>query len=86
MDSKLCTNSIFIRYQIPVLVKAGHKLYLIDIRGFNLSEKPSNPSSYVMYNACTDVIELMKKVRKSETQKFRIIGHDMGGAITYIVG
>ena len=49
-----------------------------DLRGFNLSDKPSNLDDYAMNNFIHDVYELMTYLNY---EKCIIVGHDIGGSI-----
>lgn len=64
------------------LAKAGYRAAALDLRGYNLSDKPEGVAAYAMPNLIADV----GAVIAAEGQKDAIvIGHDWGGAIAWQV-
>jgi pimeloyl-ACP methyl ester carboxylesterase len=68
------------RNQIPVLAE-HFTVVAPDLRGFNLSDKPNGISNYKSDLAASDIAELIPKLG---FDKAYIIGHDWGGAISWI--
>lgn len=52
----------------------------IDLRGFNLSDKPEGSKNYQMRNLVSDIAAVG---RHFETESFTLVGHDWGGAIAW---
>jgi pimeloyl-ACP methyl ester carboxylesterase len=64
------------------LNKAGYRTAAMDLRGYNLSDKPRGVAAYAMPNLVEDVAAVIA----AERQKSAIvIGHDWGGAIAWRV-
>ncbi|MEZ5027106.1 MAG: alpha/beta hydrolase [Chitinophagales bacterium] len=68
------------RYQIPVLAEK-FTVFAPDMRGFNLSDKPLGIANYKADIVASDIAELIKK---SGFEKAYIVGHDWGGAISWV--
>jgi epoxide hydrolase 4 len=66
------------RHQIPVLSREGFRVIAPDLRGYNLSEKPT--TGYEMDTLTTDVFELIHYVGGVHAC---IVGHDCGAAIAW---
>ena len=65
---------------MAVLNKAGYRTAALDLRGYNLSDKPQGEAAYAMPNLVGDVAAVIG----SEGQKSAIIiGHDWGAAIAW---
>jgi len=69
--------------QIAPLAKAGYRVVAADMRGYNLSSKPSNAKNYNIRLLVADVVALIKHFRRESAV---IIAHDWGGAIAWAVG
>lgn len=52
----------------------------MDLRGYNLSDRPASRSAYALQNLCSDVAAV---VRSTEAHRAHIIGHDWGGVIAW---
>ncbi|MBU1378648.1 MAG: alpha/beta hydrolase [Alphaproteobacteria bacterium] len=64
------------------LNKAGYRTAALDLRGYNLSDKPTGVAAYAMPNLIGDVAAVIA----AEGQKNAIvIGHDWGAAISWQV-
>ncbi|MDZ4373219.1 MAG: alpha/beta hydrolase [Phenylobacterium sp.] len=62
------------------LNKAGYRTAALDLRGYNLSDKPAGEAAYAMPNLIGDVAAVIS----AEGQKDAIvIGHDWGAAIAW---
>lgn len=67
------------RKQIPVLAQ-HYNVVAVDMRGYNLSEKPAKKKHYKYNFVAADIRELIIKLGYS---KASIIGHDWGGGIAW---
>lgn len=68
------------RDQIPALVEAGFRVVAPDMRGYNLSGKPSGVSSYKLELLTRDVARLIEACGE---EKAAVIGHDWGAAVAW---
>ena len=68
------------RHQIGPLANAGFRVIAPDLRGYNLSDKPSGVSAYRMENLVADVEAL---IRHAGAQRAHVVGHDWGGLIAW---
>jgi epoxide hydrolase 4 len=68
------------RHLLQPLKDAGFTVAAPDLRGFNLSEKPSGVSEYTMDKVSADVVGLIKALG---FQKAHVIAHDWGGAVAW---
>ncbi len=67
------------RYQMPVLGKRFH-VVAPDMRGFNLSDKPSRKSDYLIDRLVEDVLGLIKHFGKTQAA---IVAHDWGAGVAW---
>ncbi len=67
------------RSQIPFLAKKYHVI-AIDMRGYNLSDKPKDVKDYRVELIVNDIKEIIKDLG---IDKIHLIGHDWGGAIAW---
>ncbi len=64
-----------------MLALAQHfQVVALDLRGYNLSDKPDGGESYSMHHLIGDVRALMRHLGRDKTI---IVGHDWGGAIAW---
>ena len=70
------------RFQIPVLARAGFRVIAPDMRGYNLSEKPSGAASYRVKHLSADVAALISHAGERQAV---VVGHDWGGAVAWAV-
>ena len=68
------------RKQIPVLSKK-YRVVAVDMRGYNLSDKPTDVQSYKIDILAKDIAELVKVLGED---KAIIVGHDWGGAVAWV--
>src|ERR671936_695923 len=68
------------RSQIPALVGAGFRVVAPDMRGYNLSSRPSGWRSYDSDHLAADIAGL---VRHFGAEKAHVVGHDWGAAVAY---
>lgn len=67
------------RKQIPFLAEKYH-VVAIDMRGYNLSDKPKDVKDYRVELIVNDIKEIIKNLGY---EKADIVGHDWGGAIAW---
>ncbi|MCU1265821.1 MAG: hydrolase, alpha/beta fold family [Acidobacteria bacterium] len=69
------------RHQLPAL---GEKYHVVapDMRGYNLSDKPSNIEDYQIEILAQDVLGLIKYFGKEQAV---VVGHDWGAAVAWAV-
>ena len=65
------------KHQIPELARHFHVI-VPDLRGYNLSDKPTGKENYSLQKLATDIKELIEKLGYPEAA---IIGHDWGALI-----
>ena len=70
------------RFQIPALARAGFRVIAPDMRGYNLSEKPSSVASYRVKHLSADVAALVSHAGERQAV---VVGHDWGGAVAWAV-
>jgi pimeloyl-ACP methyl ester carboxylesterase len=70
------------RFQIPALAAAGFRAVAVDLRGYNLSDKPAGVAAYRLENLTADIDGL---VRHFGVERARVVGHDWGGAIAWVL-
>ncbi len=68
------------RLQIPVLVRQGFRVVAPDMRGFNLSDKPSGVRAYRVERLAADVAQLIDRLGE---RKAAVVGHDWGGMVAW---
>jgi len=68
------------RHLIPALVKNGYYVVAPDMRGYNLSEKPSGTQNYDLDVLVSDVEELITYFKKPSAA---IVAHDWGGIVAW---
>ncbi len=67
------------RYQIPVLARY-YQVVVPDLRGYNLSSKPTETSAYLLDYLVEDVVALARAWGASQ---FRLVGHDWGAMVAW---
>jgi epoxide hydrolase 4 len=67
------------RKQIPEFAQ-DHKVVAIDLRGYNDSDKPSDPNAYKMSELVADVKGVIQGLGYD---RCTLVGHDWGGAIAW---
>jgi pimeloyl-ACP methyl ester carboxylesterase len=70
------------RFQIPALAAAGFRVVAPDMRGYNLSSKPSGVAAYTVERLAGDVRDL---VHERGERRAHVAGHDWGGAVAWAV-
>ena len=69
------------RYQVPALADAGFRVVAPDLRGYNLSEKPSGLAAYRTDLLTRDVERL---IRHCGAERAAVAGHDWGGIVAWL--
>jgi epoxide hydrolase 4 len=69
------------RHQIPVFSKK-YRVVAVDMRGYNLSDKPTGIQNYKIEILAKDIADLVKALGE---EKAIIVGHDWGGAVAWVV-
>jgi pimeloyl-ACP methyl ester carboxylesterase len=67
------------RYQMPELAKR-HQVVAIDLRGYNLSDKPEGVENYTIDKLTGDIAAVLRHFKQ---EKATIVGHDWGGFIAW---
>ena len=67
------------RYQMEAL-SADYQCVAIDLRGYNLSDKPKGVDDYAMDILVGDVVAVIKHLGR---ERAIVVGHDWGGAIAW---
>lgn len=68
------------RHQIPALAQAGFRVVAPDLRGYNLSDKPTDVGAYTIDRLTGDVEGLIRALGQ---KKAHIVGHDWGGGVAW---
>jgi len=69
------------RFQIPALAAAGFRVVAPDMRGYNLSSRPSKMAAYDTDRLAADVRGL---IRALGAERALVAGHDWGAAVAWI--
>ena len=68
------------RNQIPALAHANYSVWVPDLRGYNLSDRPLQIDAYDLRHLVADVAGV---VRATGAERAHIAGHDWGGIIAW---
>ncbi len=68
------------RHQLPALAAAGFRAVAVDLRGYNLTERPAGVEAYRLSRLCEDVQGLIAALGGGPAH---LVGHDWGGAIAW---
>jgi pimeloyl-ACP methyl ester carboxylesterase len=68
------------RHQMDALAATGYRVAAMDLRGYNLSDKPAGEGSYDMKLLVGDVAAVIRHLGESRAI---VVGHDWGGAIAW---
>jgi epoxide hydrolase 4 len=66
------------RYQLPALAAAGFTAVALDLRGYNLSDRPASVAAYRTSRLAADVAAV---VRALGAPRASVVGHDWGGVV-----
>jgi pimeloyl-ACP methyl ester carboxylesterase len=69
------------RFQISALVGAGFRVVAPDMRGYNLSSRPTKVAAYDIDSLAADVRDL---IRERGAERALLAGHDWGGAVAWL--
>ncbi|HEU5318737.1 MAG TPA: alpha/beta hydrolase [Chloroflexota bacterium] len=69
------------RHQIPALAAAGLRVYALDQRGYNLSDKPRGARHYTLDQLAGDVLRVADEVAPGLS--VTLVGHDFGAAAAW---
>jgi len=69
------------RYQIAALARAGYRVYVPDLRGFDLSSKPEGKDNYTIAKVAADIVAMIRSI--SPSAKISLVGHDWGGSAAF---
>jgi len=70
------------RHQVPVLVAAGMRVIVPDLRGFGESDRPGAVSEYTVSRSVADVVALLDGLGIERTH---VVGHDWGAAVAWVL-
>lgn len=68
------------RHQLPALAEAGFLALAPDLRGYNLSDKPTGVNAYRLDKLLADVLGL---IQQAGAERVALVGHDWGGVIAW---
>jgi pimeloyl-ACP methyl ester carboxylesterase len=68
--------------QIGPLASAGFSVWAVDLRGYNLSDKPPGCAAYRLRHLVEDVAGL---IRVSGASRAHVVGHDWGGVVAWVL-
>lgn len=68
------------RHQVPVLVGAGFRVIVPDMRGYGASTKPADVDSYNILHLVSDVGAVLADVGEPRAH---VVGHDWGAAVAW---
>ncbi len=70
------------RHQLAPLAAAGFRAVAVDLRGYNLSDRPIRVDAYALDRLAADVVALATTLGAGRAH---VVGHDWGGAIAWRV-
>jgi pimeloyl-ACP methyl ester carboxylesterase/2-polyprenyl-6-methoxyphenol hydroxylase-like FAD-dependent oxidoreductase len=68
------------RHQLPALSAAGYRTVAVDLRGYNLSDKPRGVGSYLLPTLARDIGRL---IRALGSESASVVGHDWGALLAW---
>lgn len=68
------------RFQIPMLVEQGYRVWAPNMRGYGGSSKPATVRDYALDNLCADVAAL---IDASGAEEVTLIAHDWGAIVAW---
>lgn len=68
------------RNQLGPIAKAGFRAVALDLRGYNLSDKPAEVAAYGVTRVAKDVAEVIESFG---VEKAHVVGHDWGAGIAW---
>jgi len=73
-----CAHSF--RYQVPLLVSLGYRVWAVNMRGYGRSDRPRGRRAYTIDRLEQDVTDL---IDASEARSVTLVGHDWGGVVAW---
>jgi pimeloyl-ACP methyl ester carboxylesterase len=70
------------RHQVAALSANGFRTITPDLRGFGLSDKPTDVSAYNLLNLAGDVVAVLDD---AEVERVHVVGHDWGAALSWLL-
>lgn len=70
------------QHQIEPLANAGYRVWVPDMRGYNLSDKPRGVAAYNLDALAADVVGL---IDHAGVEQAHLVGHDWGAAVSWWV-
>ena len=70
------------RKQMRALAENGYRAVAVDLRGYNLSDKPKGVENYAMPLLVSDIAAVVKA---EQAERAVIVGHDWGGSVAWNV-
>jgi pimeloyl-ACP methyl ester carboxylesterase len=74
-------SSYLWRRHLPALARQGYRVVAPDLRGYNLSDRPSAPEAYRMLNLVNDINAIYNHFG---WESANLVAHDWGGAISWL--
>src|SRR4051812_24557130 len=74
-----CSAYVFDR-NLPVIANAGFRAIAVDLKGHGLSDKPLDPTEYVVDSLVEHVREIFDAL---QLESPALVGHSMGGSLIY---
>jgi pimeloyl-ACP methyl ester carboxylesterase len=68
------------RHQLPALAAAGYRAVALDLRGYNLSDRPPRVEDYRLDLVADDVASVIAALGG---RAHMVVGHDWGGAVAW---
>jgi pimeloyl-ACP methyl ester carboxylesterase len=68
------------RHQVPVLLDAGYRVLVPDMRGFGESSAPADVGAYDVLSLCGDMCGLLDAIAERDAI---FVGHDWGGSLVW---
>lgn len=68
------------RFQIPLLIEQGYRVWAPNMRGYGGSSKPSSVREYALDHLCADVASL---IDASGAEEVTLIAHDWGAIVAW---
>lgn len=65
---------------LPALARAGFRVVAPDMRGYNLSSKPTGITRYTMPTLANDIVRL---IRALGSERASVVGHDWGANVAW---
>lgn len=68
------------RQQMTLLAEAGYRVWVPDMRGYHLSDKPQAVNAYALDKLAADVVGL---IEAAGAERALLVGHDWGAAVAW---